>query len=578
MRKTLISCLLLSLWFSLAGSVVWAIDVGWMQKGVRVWYFGGVGSVTSSDAEEAYLFSDVNGINAQVTKHSGLNHWATTNPVTTITYSIADKGPCWIHPQVLQNLQMGDHWMGFEITLVTHATYTYNTLPYRLLPAKALFDLTPQREIVKLSYMIAGYSTGNAYYDAETGLCLMYSQLNGSVTVFFILSEINYDFATHQAFAEDNGPHTGFKSFVSEQQLMPFPDTRGGTVVIQSSVETRYGSTLEMWVSTAESGNLSSYNPPFENYCFFGSVPILRRINMDVASNYPPEQWNPYGQFLWWWIPAVALQNSIINVVDVPMTRTSTAPYTFTASQQPEGLYFSKLWFDNDGYMTAFAAKDSNTGLDIDPERSAVYYQNLNAVNGSNYYRNTMGNATPVEILHHLTLIVVSDTADKGGGSVHGDGNIACNGHGSSPLGMSGICQGDFTSGTSVSLSQSPDSDSTWATWAESGCGSDQNCTVLMNGDRSITVTFPYSSMVKVNSSGLGFESLAQAYGNAASVDTIYCRAVNFPGNFTLNDSKAVTLLGGRNAWYLPVNSWTTLQGILGIQRGSLTIERLIIK
>lgn len=129
---------------------------------VRVWYFGGVGSTTSSDAEEAYLFSAVNGNNVQVTKHSGMNHWGTTNPVDTSTYSFLDKGPCWIHPQVLQTIDMGDTWMGFEITLVTRSTYTYGTFPYRLLPAKALFDLKPQREVVKLNYMIAQFSTGTA--------------------------------------------------------------------------------------------------------------------------------------------------------------------------------------------------------------------------------------------------------------------------------------------------------------------------------------------------------------------------------------------------------------------------------
>jgi len=249
MKKVVIFCVLLALWLSLDASLVWAGDVGWMQKGVRAWYFGGVGSTTSSDAEEAYLLGAVNGNNVQVTKHSGMNHWGTTNAPSTSTYSFLDKGPFWIHPQVLQGIRVGDNWMGFEITVVRHTTFTYDTFPYRLLPAKALFDLQPQRAVVTLNYMIAGFSTGTAYFDADTGLCLMYSQLNGYVTVFFILSEINYDFATRTAFAEDNGPHTGFKSFVSEQQMMPFPDTRSGTVVIQSSVESRYGSTVEMWVS-----------------------------------------------------------------------------------------------------------------------------------------------------------------------------------------------------------------------------------------------------------------------------------------------------------------------------------------
>lgn len=156
-----------------------------------------------------------------------------------------------------------------------------------------------------------------------------------------------------------------------------------------------------MWVSTSECGNITCYSPDyngFEYYCFFGNVPVLRRMDFDEAPNYPPDQWNPYGQYLWWWVPTGVLQNSTINVFGVPMTRTSTNPYTFTATQEPAGLFFSKLWFDNDGYMTAFSAKDSNTGLDIDPERSALYYKNLTTVDGFDSYRNTMERATPAEI------------------------------------------------------------------------------------------------------------------------------------------------------------------------------------
>ena len=586
MKRVLVSCLLLSLWLSLDASGVWAIDVGWMQKGVRVWYFGGAGSTSSSDAEETYLFNDINGDNVQITKHSALNHWGTTNPIVTSTYSFIDKGPCWIHPQTLQNLQSGDTWKGQVIATVLRESRTYDSLkaqfsfPYLLLPIKALFDLKAQRDLVKIVYYIQGYSTGIAYFDADTGLLLFYETSNGLVTVFFILAEINYDFATHQAFAEDNGPHTGFKSSVLEQQMMFYPDTRGGYVFIQSSVESRYGRTVQMWVSTSESGNLGSYMPPFENYCFFGSVPVLRRINMTQALNYPPDQWNEYGQYLWWWIPSLALQSPAINVFGVPMTQTSTNPYTFTATQQPAGLFFPKLWFDNDGYMTKFSAKDSSTGLDIDPERNALYYQNSTTVNGLSYYKNTMGNATPAEIIYHLNLTVVSDTAGKGGGSIHGDGNIACNGLGSSISGMSGNCQADFSSGTNVNLYQTPNSDSTWATWsgAASGCGTNQNCQILMNSDQNVTAVFPYSFMAKVNSTNQGYESLTLAYGNSGTVDTIYSRAVTFMENFTLSNSKTLKLLGGRDAWYLPQNAWTTLKGTLAIRNGSLAVERLVIK
>jgi len=404
MKKTILLILIVALAWGKLTSEVLAVDVGWMQKGVRVWYFGAAGSSGSSDAEEAYLFNAVNGNNAEVTKHSGINHWGTANAPDTSTYSFLDKGPCWIHPQTLQNLQSGDNWKGQMISTVLRESHTYNTFkaefsfPYLLLPIKALFDLKSQRDLVKIVYYIDNFSTGIAYFDADTGLLLLYETSSGYITVFFILSEINYDFATKRAFAEDNGPHTGFKSSVLEQQMMPYPDVRQGYVFIQSSVESRYGGTVQMWVSTSDSGNISSYMPPYENYCFFGSVPSLRRIDMTQASNYPPEQWNEYGQYLWWWVPTAVLQHSTINVFGVPMTRTSTNPYTFTATQQPAGLFFSKLWFDNDGYMTKFATKDSTTGLDIDPDRIAAFYQNSTTVNGLSYYKNTMGRAVPVNI------------------------------------------------------------------------------------------------------------------------------------------------------------------------------------
>jgi hypothetical protein len=391
MKKTLGLCVWLALALILTVSSVWAVDVGWMQRGIRVWYFGAAGTTTSSDAEEAYLITSVDGNNIQVTKHSAIDHWGTPNAADTSTSPFTDNGPFWIHPQKLQTLKSGDTWKGQVIATVLREAHTYNSFkaqfsfPYLLLPIETLFDLSPQRNLVKIVYYIAGYLTGIAYFDSDTGLLLLYESSNGFVTVFFLLSEINYDFANKRAFAEDDGPHTGFKSEAIETS------TSNGAhyVMIQSSVESRYGDTVQMWTSTSE----NSSSPPFENYCFFGSVPILRRINMSQASNYLPEQWNPYGEYLWWWVPTEALEKSTINVFGVPMTRTGTNPYTFTASVEQTGFFFSKLWFGTDGYMTAFSAKDSNTALNIAPGQSN--FTNLTTVKGLSYYKNTMGTAIP---------------------------------------------------------------------------------------------------------------------------------------------------------------------------------------
>ena len=402
MKKKLVVCLLLSWGWSLTATAVWAQDIGWMQKGVRVWYLGGVGGVTSSNAEEAYLFEAVDGVNAKVKHHSALTHWTSPLPVETGTYPLLDRGPCWIHPAVLKTLDsfVGDTWMGQEIGTVTRPSYTYSTFPYHLLPVEALFDLQPQRQFVHLTLFIPDFSAGEAYFDAETGLLLYYSTSSGVTTRFFILSEINYDFARQKAFAEDDGPHTGFNSVVSEQSLgtqVGYQLIGGGSVIIQSLVETRYGTTVEMRVSTSIAPPSGSMTLKDENYCFFGSVPIVRRMDATQAPNLPPEQWNAWGQYLWWWIPPAALQSPTIIVFGEPMDRTATQPYTFTAIENPllpvRSFYFYNLSFGNDGYMTVFSARERQTGLDVKP--GDFTFQNLNKVEGLDYYRNTMGRARP---------------------------------------------------------------------------------------------------------------------------------------------------------------------------------------
>lgn len=380
----------------------WAFDVGWMQKGVRVWYLGGVGSggATSSNAEEAYLLGTIGENNITVIHHSALNHWDSPNPVETKMYQLDGLGPCWIHPLVLQNIEAGDYWMGQELTLVTRTLHTYESFPYSysFLPTKALFDLRPQREIVNLNYMIPGFSVGNAYFDLDTGLLLYYHTLWGASQMFFILSEINYDFATQKAFAEDNGPHTGFKSFVSEQSMGPYPGSiGGGSVIIQSLVETRYGNTVEMRVLSSITGPLGAYPLADENYCFFGDVPIVRYMDATQAPNFPPEQWESYGEYLWWWLPPSALAKSSLTIHDIPMSRTDINPYVYRADEIQQEFYFSELWFGNDGYMTQFSAEDSNIWLDIHPDD--FLFQNGTMVYGLEYYRNTMGKATPVNSL-----------------------------------------------------------------------------------------------------------------------------------------------------------------------------------
>ena len=80
---------------------------------------------------------------------------------------------------------------------------------------------------------------------------------SGFVLIYLILSEINYDFESKTAFTEDDGPHTGFRSRACEVSLGYPMFKGGGSLDIQSHVETRYGDSVEMYVSSANSGNIS---------------------------------------------------------------------------------------------------------------------------------------------------------------------------------------------------------------------------------------------------------------------------------------------------------------------------------
>mgnify|MGYP003589240571 CR=1 FL=1 len=401
-------CAALSLAWSFPGAGAWAVDLGWMQPGVRLWYFGSVGSTGSSDAEEAYLIKSVDNTSVQVNHHSGVKHWSTPTADTS-THPIA-QGPCWINPSVLKGIAAGSAWMGIEIKSVYRNTYNsyaafkdsndeFDSIPYLLLPIKALFDLGRPREVVKLVYgnpLAPDFDAvwGTTFFDGETGICLYNLRLTGNhyypTTLFLILSEINYDFKARTAFAEDYGPHTGFHSNIIKTSILPF-----NSVQIQSLVESRYGGTVQMW-SLTDVGGMVGTSFRREHYCFFGGEPVLRRVNMTTppTANYPPENWNEYGDYLWWWFPLEDLRSTAVQVFDVSMTRTSTAPYTFRASGVGAGLYFSELVFDGDGYMTSFCAKDATPSVNLDLCAGTVI-DNTIKVEGLDYYRNTMKRAIP---------------------------------------------------------------------------------------------------------------------------------------------------------------------------------------
>ena len=119
------------------------VDFGWMQPGVRAWYFGGSSGLTTMNAVEAYLIQTIAGGNVNYVRHSASEFWTSPKLVENLVEPVS-AGSFWMHPTVLQTIAPDDFWLDTKILYVSRDTYTYATftaatgLPYNLLPARAL--------------------------------------------------------------------------------------------------------------------------------------------------------------------------------------------------------------------------------------------------------------------------------------------------------------------------------------------------------------------------------------------------------------------------------------------------------
>jgi hypothetical protein len=102
-----------------------------------------------------------------------------------------------------------------------------------------------------------------------------------------------------------------------------------------------------------------------------------------------------------------------------------------------------------------------------------------------------------------------------------------------------------------------------------------------MDDDKAVTATFDTDKehSVRIDLPEIKhYSSILGAYTSAAIGDTIKAWGTDFTEDFTFKLIKAVTIKGGFNAEYSSNTGYTTLQGKLTVQSGSLTVERLVIR
>ncbi len=171
--------------------------------------------------------------------------------------------------------------------------------------------------------------------------------------------------------------------------------------------------------------------------------------------------------------------------------------------------------------------------------------------------------------------------AGNGGNKVEStspDQNINC------LKGSSSGCSASYAIGTPVTLKATPDWKSTFMGWSGDYISSDNPGTVTVTANKTVIATFDPIYKVRLMPN-TDFASIQDAYDSAADGAEIRAQEYFFlePAGVTLGNVSAwtITLKGGYkpdDANFDTVTGLTTVQGPVNIERGSLTVERLIIR
>ena len=98
-------------------------------------------------------------------------------------------------------------------------------------------------------------------------------------------------------------------------------------------------------------------------------------------------------------------------------------------------------------------------------------------------------------------------------------------------------------------------------------------------GSVSATFNLDMPHAVRINLPAPGnYPSLSSAYSDASSGAEIDAWGIAFPEDLVCENDKAITLKGGFDQGYTANGGYTTLQGMLSIGNGALTVERLVIR
>jgi len=375
-----------------------ADDVGWRQPGVRVWYVGAsAGYSGQSDAEEANLIATA-GAGLRVVRHQAVGFWSAPLPVGELPApDPAREGPFWISPQRLRQMHLLDAvtWQGLSLVVKARVTYQDPAdLPFiAFLPVQALYRTKAPRELITLTGDNDGV-VGDYFFDVETGLGLSSTRATPGFYIMMMLSEINYDFATRQAFAEDDGPHTGFRARQSAGRV-DFPVNQ--FYLFEERIVSRYGASvradLTLGVHNIATGQSvqADYHSIFDGDARqFLVTPNTGGLGLTAAT------WTQNGTHPFFWIPPADLTLDAIRVWDTDLTRHDPVgtDSVFEATGAPATWGFTRLQLDPQGFVREMTVASPSMSFAVD-SRDAPPSSRIDEITGRAYYLETMGRAVP---------------------------------------------------------------------------------------------------------------------------------------------------------------------------------------
>lgn len=167
-----------------------------------------------------------------------------------------------------------------------------------------------------------------------------------------------------------------------------------------------------------------------------------------------------------------------------------------------------------------------------------------------------------------IPLKVLIITID-GSGSVNSDANVNCSGN---------LCIKGFPTDTVVTLMPTPGTSSVFAGWSGDCTNTSGNCVLTMTTDKNVKATFQLTPPVCINYPSSCYQTLQDAYDNAADGAVIRLKTGTLTGTLLAARSIKVTVEGGYDAGYATIMGETAIDGSVKVRSGKVNMRKVLVK